>query len=83
MWRSGGRYPEYGTSWGSQKGLRLSFYFSKMGLCSQEPAEGWAPGPSSLLEWQQGNGSWLWKWGTARSSKARLEGGGQGGGVFP
>ena len=83
---SGGREvsKSVGPIQGSQQGLRLSFYFSKMRLRSQEPAEGLASGPSPLLQWQPGSWSWLWKWGRRRSSKAGLEGGQEvGWGAFP
>lgn len=53
-WRSGGVSKGARPIQGSQQGLGLSSYFSKMDLCSQEPAEGSTSGPSPLLQLQPG-----------------------------
>lgn len=71
-----GRCPGCRVIQSSQRGLRLSFFFSRTGLRSQEPAEGWAWGHSPLMHKQPGN-SWPWKW---EEGGPEGEGQGRGGG---
>ena len=84
QWRSGGLPGRVGPVQGSQLGLRLSFYFSEIGLHSQEPAEGLASSPSSLLQGQPRELELALKMGKGEGiAKGGLQGGSEGGGPVP